>query len=147
MAEGSYKAAFLVMPERKLIVEYHQGIIIIDTLIEYKKRQAAHPDFSPNYDILVDLTKTIFSRKPKNIERYINYLFEHEEVAGVRKVALFVDGPDSVVIATLYQQMHGKLNQVPQIFSTLEIALDWLRSDMTVEDVSGILDSLRLSPE
>lgn len=147
MVENSYKVGFLVLPEKKLIIEYHQGLIIIDALIEYKKQQAAHPDFSPNYDILVDLTKTVFSRKPKNIEKYIDYLSKHTEIAGLRKVALLADGPDSVVIATLYQQMHGKLKQEPRIFSTLEIALDWLRCDITAENVSGILDTLRMSSE
>jgi hypothetical protein len=111
-------------------------------LIEYKKNQATHKDYSPNRNFLVDLRFAEFTQRVDKVRKYVNYL-SNSEIAGVRYVALLADKPDPVVMGTLYQYMQSSLPQNLQIFAAMENVIRWLNLDISAKTASEILEELR----
>lgn len=143
MSNTPYRANYIILPEKNLIIEFHDGLIIAELLIEYKKKQATHQDYSPNRNFLVDLRFAEFTRRADKVQKYVNYLSNHNEIAGARNVALLADRPDPVVMGTLYQNMQSSLPQNLQIFATMENAIRWLELDISAKIAFEILDELR----
>lgn len=143
MSNTPYRANYIILPEKNLIIEFHDGLIIAELLIEYKKKQATHQDYSPNRNFLVDLRFAEFTRRADKVQKYVNYLSNHNEIAGARNVALLADRPDPVVMGTLYQNMQSTLPQNLQIFATMENAIRWLELDISAKIAFEILDELR----
>ena len=79
MINSSYKANFIILPEKNLIIEFHEDLIIAELLIEYKKKQATHEDYSPNRNFRVDLSFAEFTRRPEKVQKYVNFLSDHKE--------------------------------------------------------------------
>lgn len=143
MSDTPYRANYRIFPERNLIIEFHDGLIRVEELIAFKKHQAAHPDYSPNRNMLADLRFAKFTQRSKKVQKYVNFLSDHKDIAGVRNVALLADSPDPVVMGTLYKFMQRDLPQNLQIFAKMENAITWLKLDILPETVFAILDELR----
>jgi len=141
--QHDYKANFVILSEKNLIIEFHDGTILAEFLITYKKKQALHKEFSPHHNLLVDLRYAKFTKRVDKVQKYVNFLEHHHEIAGTRNVALLADSPDPVVMSTLYQSMQSNLPQNLKIFASLENAIQWLGADIRVEKVNTILEILR----
>jgi hypothetical protein len=143
MSNNPYRANYVILSEKNLIIEFHDGLIIAELLIEYKKKQASHKDYSPDRNFLVDLRFAEFTKRADKVQKYVDYLSNHSEIAGVRNVALIADSPDPVVMGKLYQYMQSSLPQNLQIFATMENAIRWLDLDISAKTAFEILDELR----
>lgn len=142
MTNTPYRANYIILPEKNLIIEFHDGLIKAEQLIEYKKNQATHTDYSPNRNFLVDLRFAEFTQRVDKVRKYVNYL-SNSEIAGVRNVALLADKPDPVVMGTLYQYMQSSLPQNLKIFTAMENAIRWLNLDISAKTAFEILEELR----
>lgn len=137
----------MILGERNVVIEFHEGHIIAEHLIEYKKKQASHKEYSASLNFLVDLRFAKFTGRADKVRKYVDFLANHRNVVGARKVALVADSPDPVVMGTLYQNMQSSLPQDLKIFASIENALRWLDLDMSTASVLRILQELRTKRE
>ena len=124
-------------------MEFHRGEANLLRMLEFKKREAADPDFSPDFDVIVDMRNLIFDMSISDIEAFVDFNKNHSEIMGNRRNAVITNTPNQVVVTTLFKQMHNDLPQAFHIVSTLEAAMGWVHCSLTQKQVSAILSGLK----
>jgi hypothetical protein len=80
---------------------------------------------------------------PNEIEDYVNYLKQIPKILGDKKLAFLTRTPNQIVPATIYKMKQNELNQTVDIFSTYESALNWLKTDLTSDELIVIFKELK----
>lgn len=138
-------STYKILKEYNLIVEYHTGVLDADSFIDFKKKIALDPLFSPNLHFLVDLKKVTFSTNLEDIDKYVKFLETNYHLFGNRRVALITNTPNQVVSTTMFKMMQQNKSQLVEIFSTNESALEWLNSNLDKDEIFEVL--AKLMPE
>lgn len=133
---------YKILKEHNLIIEYHSGILDADSFIAFKKSITLDPLFSPNLNYFVHLKKVDFSTNLEDIDKYVKFLNTNSKVYGNRRVALITNTPNQVVSTTIFKLMHQNASQTIEIFSTNEIALEWLNSNLNEKEILEVLVEL-----
>ncbi|MDF1516918.1 MAG: hypothetical protein P1P79_03135, partial [Lutibacter sp.] len=126
---SSLLSSYKILKEHNLIVEYHSGILDVDSFITFKKRITLDPLFLPSLNYFVHLKKVTFNTKSEDIGKYVKFLESNSKVYGNRRVALITNTPNQMVSTTIFKMMQNKSQSV-EIFSTNESALEYLNSNL-----------------
>lgn len=135
---------FIIIPEKKLIIEYFSGKIELNDILDLKYRESLEKEYDPNYNIIDDSRDAEFLIREKEIEFYVNHLRSHKTFVGSRYASYLTETPNQVVIATLFDLLKKELPINIRIVSTLQAALNWV--GVSVNDHSLIerhLENLR----
>jgi hypothetical protein len=138
------KSAYKILKVHNLIVEYHTGILDVDSFINFRQNITLDPLFLPSLNYFVHFKKVTFSTNSDDINKYANFMADNYNVYGNRRVALITNTPNQVVSTTLFKMIHQKTSQV-EIFSTNESALEWLNSNLHKNEILDVLETLKLS--
>jgi len=76
--------SYRIIPESKLIVEYHCGIGAIEDAIDFRRIQAADPDFSPDYEVIVDLRDLDMDVQVNELKRLVEFYTQNPTFIGYR---------------------------------------------------------------
>lgn len=144
MSEETHVLRYKILPDKNLLIELYEGIINPKVFIKYKIAQSKDKNFNPDLNILVDFGNSrIHSVKPAHLQIYTDFLRDHPELVGLRRIALWAHNPHQMVVAVLYKKKQSGLKQHIQIFSNLDYAVDWLNLDISLSEVESILDELK----
>lgn len=140
MLQSNYK----ILKKHQIIIEYHKGIITLESFVNFKKEITKNKDFIKDLKYLVYLTDAVFNTSPSDIEAYIQFLKDNVAVYGKRKVALITDTPNQVVATTLFKTLEEVSSQNIEIFSTTGKAYEWLQvPNLPLDKVNKILSDLK----
>lgn len=135
--------SYRIIPESKLIVEYHSGVGKVEDAIDFRMIQAADPDFSPEFEVIVDLRDLDMDVQVQELKKLVEFYTHNPRLIGYRRNAIITENPHQVVLATLLKQMHANLPQSIKVVSTVGSAVNWAGCDLTARKVAEILAELK----
>lgn len=118
---------YKIYPEINLVVDCWFGELTADKIVHEKLLQAKDPLWSFEYDTIADIRNTTFSNLKDEIDKVINYSKRDHRWTGNRRTAHITSTPDQVVFQMLLRNSLPKtFKNSFALFSTLEVAFDWL---------------------
>lgn len=117
---------FIIIPEKKLIIEYFSGKIELKDILELKSRESDQKEYNPNYNIIDDSRNVEFLIRKNEIECYVDHLRNNKSFVRNRYVAYLTETPNQVVVATLFNVLKKELPINVKIVSTTIAALNWV---------------------
>ncbi len=104
--------------------EYYRGEIDVPFVQASMRRLSLDPDFSPDFDTIVDLRESLLKMSPPELT---NLMATHFEIFGMGygRTAFLVDQPKAAALTSLFgmKMLHDRHMK---IFSTIEAAEEWL---------------------
>jgi hypothetical protein len=135
---------YKILKEHNLIIEYHSGILDVDSFIAFKKSLTFDSLFVPSLHYFVHLKNVTFLTNMEDIDKYVRFLEANSNFFGNRRVALITNTPNQVVSTTIFKMMQQNKSQSVEIFSTDESALEWLNSSFNKNENLAVLAELML---
>ncbi|NOR26931.1 MAG: hypothetical protein GQ540_00205 [Lutibacter sp.] len=125
------KFTYKISKENNLITIVQEGILNLDSMMNFINTLNSDPLFSPKFDHIVDLNNVQFELSLEDINKYVQHLESNSKIYGVKKIALITNTPNQVVYSTLFKEAQEQLQplQSVQIFSTLESAYNFVEKE------------------
>jgi len=134
---------YKVFLDKKIIIEYHEGIGTLEDVKAFKLKEASDINYSPDYDLLVDVRATTIEGMRNDVKDYIKFARSHKGISGNRKLAVITNTPRHVVFFTFLNMFKMRLPQTMKIFSSLDAAMFWLGEPIAIEDANACLMNLK----
>lgn len=136
-------SSYKVFLDKRFVVEYHEGFGTLENAIAFKINEAKDQDYSPDYDLLMDIRQTTVKAMRKDVKEYIEFANSHKGISGKRKLAVITSTPRHVVFFTFLNMFKTKLPQTMKIFSSLDAAMYWLGEPISINDADSCLKNLK----
>lgn len=119
---------YTINSEQKIVYENIRGFLKLEELIEFKKNEAADPDFNPTFSVITDFQKASFEFSQKEIGKTIQFFNKnYQNHLSFHKCALITSKPIQVVVSKLFELKIKKLLKGQfKIFSSYKTALSWI---------------------
>lgn len=138
------KSTYQILKEQKIVIEYHEGVLDIDSFINFKKKLAKDTLFSNSLNYCIDFKNVTFIISEDDVEKYLIFLTNNPDYLGKRKVALLTNTPNQVVYSTFFKMKRTNSLQMIEVFSTNEAATDWLGiKTLSINEVETVLKKLQ----
>jgi hypothetical protein len=134
---------YKVFHDKKFIIEFHEGSGTMQDVMVFKLKEADDVNYSPNYDLLIDVRTTKINAKRNDVKDYIEFALSHKGISGHRKLAIITNTPRHVVFFTFLNMFKIRLPQTMKIFSTIDAAMYWLGEPITIKDANDCLMDLK----
>ncbi len=134
---------YKVFHDKRLVIEYHEGEGTLEKVKAFKIKEAKDPNYSPDYDLLMDIRKVTIKGMKNDVKDYIEFANSHTGISGHRKLAVITNTPRHVIFFTFLNMFKIKLPQIMKIFSSLEAAILWLGEPISLEDANSWLIELK----
>jgi len=102
--------------------------------------------YSPNYNYIINFKNVEFKIKPEEIKEYVSSLKQNPKIFGNKNLAIITKTPDQTVPVTIYKMKQQGINQLVEVFSTYEAALQWLNSSLTSKKLDSLFLELKKQP-
>jgi len=133
-----------IIPECRLIIEYYSGNILMEDIINLKKRLSLEKTYDPNINILHDFRDSNLLIEKYEIFEYIEFVKKHLKTLGKRQSAFLTDKPNEVVLTILFGEYNTDLPINSKIFSTIEHAIKWLGlQTLSIETINSVIEKLK----
>lgn len=142
---SALKSNYIILKDHFLIIESHSGNLDLESYINFVKKTTLDPLFSKNMNYLIDLSNVIITASIDDISKYIHFSEENFKSEIKRRVALVTNSPNQMVFSTLFKNSNTQKLKEIEIFSTKEIALEWLNNNLDKEEIFDVLTSLKES--
>lgn len=133
---------YTILEELEFIIEYHEGLLTLESIIDYRMNQMHDPKFNPGFNMLLDMRNVEMTGDPEEVQEYVDFYMKNKNITGNRRVAVLTNTPKQVFYTTLFEQNNDKLMQKTKIFSTQAAALKWLNVNLTEPELNKILHGL-----
>ncbi|RXQ95929.1 hypothetical protein EO244_06400 [Ancylomarina salipaludis] len=142
-----FLSSYQIFFDEKFIIEYHEGIMTLEKMKNFNLKESSNQDYSPNFDLLLDIRQITFKGFVKDIKDYIEFVRSHKDISGKRKLAVLASKPYQVVFSTFLSMFSVKLPQTMKIFNSLEAAMFWLGHPLDIRKVNSCLNHLKENAE
>lgn len=115
---------YYIVKNKNLVIEILSGRFNLDKYINLKKMQYEDPDYDPNYNVIIDISKVKDIVSGNIIKDYAESIKPVQRYTRIIKAAVITATASQVAGATLYS-FEDKTTDY-QIFSDLENALFWI---------------------
>ena len=138
------KGKFKIFPELRLIVACFTGTTVSEDIIQWFDEASNHPEFSKEYQGLVDCRKALFGNelrdKPREMAKKACELVEYMVKIDFTSAnwAILVDSPMETSLSMLYSMGASQKHPI-EIYSTVEAAEEYL--GIPLQDALQELDS------
>ncbi|WP_068472574.1 hypothetical protein [Saccharicrinis aurantiacus] len=129
--------------ESKILYIVYKGTITIDSILQSVEEIISHPNYSVDYDSIVDMQTCHLNINLKELNRISNFLDIDPKLDAYRNSIYLTNKPNEVVITTLYSKLIKNSKVTPHIISTIEAAQSHLSSHIEIDQLKSNLDSLR----
>lgn len=140
---GAYRGSYVIIPSKWLVIEYHEGIGVVDDAKKSRKKLSADISYSSNYNVILDVRNLLIDASIKDVWLYIEFLLNNPKIAGVRRTAILTQTPQQVAIATLFQEHSRMLPQQVIVVSTIGAALHWVESEMSHHEYETLIEKMK----
>jgi hypothetical protein len=131
---------YKVLPEFKLIVEYFEGQINLQDLINFQMNQLNDAACKLDFNDLTDVRNAQFVVLKNDLKKYVEFVRNNESKHHNRKIAIIADKPNQTAITMLYSAYTERLPLNNKVFSTVEAAVEWM--GLGVNDLPAINDAI-----
>ena len=129
------KVKHKVFPDFKIIIEYFNGAITLNDIIENDKNIVIDKQYKLNYNSIIDFRNAQLILSQDDISSYLNFVITNSKIIGKRKVAFITRTPDHVALLTIYEMLSENLPMTYNIFSTIEASLKWIGVSISYIDL------------
>jgi len=140
-----FKTGYVILKEKHLIIEVFDGALNLENYKSHRLTQSLDVDFSPNYNLFVDLRLVTVTGTLQDVKAYVDYVIEIGNRIGRRNTAILVSTPNQKIYAHELSQLKGLLHDL-KIFTHMEPAVKWVSNDISVKEVEEIILKLRKNP-
>lgn len=134
--------SYKVLPDLKIIVEYFEGQINLQDLINFQLNQLKDESCRLDYNDITDVRNAQFVVLKDDLKKYVEFVRNSDAKQHNRKVAIIADNPGQTAITMLYSAYTENLALNNKVFSTIEAAIKWM--GMPVDRLSSISDTIEL---
>lgn len=142
-----FLSSYQIFLDKRFIIEYHEGVMTLEKMKTFILKQSSDQNYSPNFDLLLDIRQITFKGFIKDIKDYIEFIKTHKGISGKRKLAVLASQPHQVVFSTFLSMFSVRLPQTMKIFSSLEAALFWLGEPLDIYQTNSCLNHLKEKTE
>lgn len=120
------KCIYTILKDINLITEYYHGQILIEDVIDLKKKLFVDNKYHPEFNIIMDFrdARAVFDKS--GLMKYISFGKENLKYTGQKNIAFLTSKPNEVVLGTIFEKLNDELPFNTKLFSTLEAAMSWL---------------------
>ena len=137
------KIKFKIYPDKKLISALFKGTIVYENILQWFDEVYAHPDFSREYQGIIDLRQVIFGMEHRNqpgkmaekAKALAQYMAKLDFTSA--RWAILVVSPIETSLTMMYASNASRKHPI-NIFSTVEAAENYL--GIPLSDVINNLD-------
>lgn len=142
------RSSYLILKDKKLVIDIYNGILTIDGFKKHKLKQAAEPDFDPEYNLLSDFTKIEVHFSLEEVKEYTDFLQEQRlKVVGKRKAAVVVSNPNQLLYAKQYDKNVKDISEQELVtFLNFNEALAWLNLSDSKQEIMALIEKYRKKP-
>lgn len=135
---------FIILPEHKLIIEYFNGNITIQDIIDSKNKKNKLENFNPSFDHIIDLRNAEFDFSHEEIKKIAEFQNANREYIAKRKSAFITSKPEHVSMAMLFSISIKHLPIEFEIFTTVGAALNRLDIwELSVQEYESKVEDLK----
>jgi hypothetical protein len=142
--------SYVIMPQKKLVLEYYRGQISMSDLIHFKEVISEEPHHNFYFNTLIDFRDAKLVIGKNELETILKFFRKKFKSEGSRNVAYLTSTPNEVVLTKLFSLLaydYADLNFNLQTFSTIEAASNWFSSvSVDSETLKSALSELKNSP-
>jgi len=139
--------SYLIMPHKKLILEYYNGKINMSDLIHFKRIISKDPDHNFYFNTIIDFRDAELMIGKNELDALLAFFRRKFKVSGTRNVAYLTSAPKEVVITKLFSLLaneYADLRFNLQTFSTIEAVSGWFSSvSVPYETLKSSLQELK----
>ena len=117
---------YLIVKEKKLIIEYYSGKIYLNDFIKIHDKKGNDKDFNINYNLLIDFRDAEIHLEKEDVFKLIDYHKNNKKLYGARHAAHITQTPSQVVAGVNFDRYNKELPIKIKVFSTLEASLGWV---------------------
>jgi len=144
---GIYK--YTILTDQSLILQYHQGDLELDGLIQLKRRMVADPAFDPTYGCITDLRHATVQLSLDDVFHLLEFFEELYKGYPRTQHSLVNNQPLGTALSLLFANENRNRSKAYHVCSSYESALEWLGMTKElatlVEEEFGIMyESMRL---
>jgi hypothetical protein len=142
--------SYIIVPPKKLILEYYSGEIRMSDLIQFKRIISKDPNYNFYFNTIIDFRDAELLINNDEFVRLLEFFRKKFRVTGMRNVAYLTSTPNAVVITTLFSLLadeYADLNFNLKTFSTIEAASNWFSAAyVTSETLGSLIFELKTKP-
>lgn len=144
-----FKASYKVLPQYKLILEFVEGTITLESYKSYEMKLVNDPLYNPSFDVYVDLRNVLFDGTIDQMNEYGAFVLENINIVKNRKNATIINN----LHQHIYTQLFGNFNdaaKVPQefrLFTDPFEAINWLHIPYSINQLDEIKKEMMMSPQ
>jgi hypothetical protein len=120
------KYKYKILPEKRLIIRYYQGLFSLNDLIAFLNETGKDALYDPTFNVINDFRNAESTVKIGEINTLFGYVKGSKKIYGKRKSAFITRTPNQ----TVFSMMMGLLKYENEVkfktFSTLIEAIKWL---------------------
>jgi hypothetical protein len=140
----SHRIKYKIIPELKVAVEYYEGQISLNDIIEFELSEMENSEYRPTLNFVADFRNAELIAAESDVKKFVDFLKKTEGIIDQRKVALVTDTPNQVVLTTLYALYTSDMPVKNKVFSTLDAAMKWLEiKEENYDLIIGNLEELK----
>ncbi len=142
------KSSFLILKEKKLVIDMYEGVLTLDTFKGHKLKQVNHPDFTADYNLLSDFTNIEVRMSIDEVSEYAEFIKKHiKQIVGSRKAAVVLKSPNQFLYAKKYDSsVKEETGQQMFTFMSFDEGLKWLGLLGDKEEIMNLIKKYRENP-
>jgi hypothetical protein len=127
----------------KLLIECFCGESDFEDVFELRKEIELHVSETEKINILIDIRDNISPFSYTTIEEFIPKYIESGFTSKIKRIAIVTDTPTQVAKTMLFIDGIKELNLPIKTFSSIEFAINWLHTGISIETVESILSDIK----
>ena len=148
MKEDIMHSSFIIIKEKKIMVEVLSGVLTLQNMKDHKIMQTHDINFSVENDLLCDLRNAIIKVTIDEVDEYIKYLSSKGNVFGSRKSATLVSTANQLAYSLAFKKFEEMLPQKIKIFNNdFDATLAWLGKSEEKDEISKCIEKMKNEPQ
>lgn len=137
------KHQFLILPERRLIIESIATEMGLADYIAFKMELMEDAEFSPHYNVLTDLRDVKHGFSPEEVKGLATFFKNNMPIDVKRKGCMLTLKPLQTAYSIIFKKRNPQSAVCWEVCTTINEAITWLDNPMPAADLDEVLNKLK----
>ena len=135
----------------KLVIEVYRNEFTFDAAMAERMNVFNDINFCSGLNFLIDVRRTIYNVSYQSTKNFRDFIVSSVNAKQMNKIAILTNTPQQVAAAMFFGYAQTELINNYNVFSTLEVALQWLKIDekrtaVISSELNQLANALHVSP-
>lgn len=141
-----FKASYKIIPELKLLLEYYEGFITLDSFLKYKNDLISDSAYNNSFCAINDLRNCTLAYNTEELKKYVEFAGKYEHGEDLRRSVTITNAPEQVVLSSMYAKHSHEVNDISFVVSSMLAAIEYLHLPVEqLDNLENILSELRVN--